>query len=170
VQVSLISTCVHAQGIHLCLRLNPGVVGYMSNLSPDCQCYLRGAAREQDRSKEYRNFLLSQAHEDAKTAKEKRQAADRCKKRVHDRAVKLNAFKPILNLKRLKEMTVAGDKAARIKEQLSWHKRIGGDINIPCGFHSFRKAKAWVAMVKAVQRHLHGVSHQKLEGVCISST
>jgi hypothetical protein len=158
---------VQTQSIHPSPRLNPGVIGYMSDLSPDCRCYLRGAARKQDQSTEHRDFLLSQAHEDATIAKEKRGAADRRKKRVHDRAVKLNAFKPILSLKRLKEMPVAGDKAIRIKEQLSWHKRIGGDVNIPRGFHSFRKTKAWVAMVKAVQRHLHGVSHQKLEGACI---
>jgi hypothetical protein len=161
---------VQTQSIHLSPRLNPGVTDYMSDLSPDCRCYLRGAAREQDQSKEYQGFLLSQAHEDAKTAKEKRGAADRCKKRTHDRAVRLNAFQPILSLKKLKKMTVGGDKAARIKEQLSWHKRIGGDVNIPSGFHSFRKVKAWVAMVKAVQRHLHGVSHQKLKGARIRFT
>lgn len=142
----------------------------MSNLSPECRCYLRGAAREQDQSKAYQGFLLSQAHEDAKTAKANRAAADRRKKRVHDRMVKLDAFEPILSLKTLKKMTVDGDRADRIKEQLSWHKRIGGDVNIPAGFHAFRKAKAWVAMVRAVQRHLRGVAHQKLKGTCIEDT
>ena len=76
-------------------RLNPGTVDYMANLSPDCRRYLRGAARERDQSKEYQGFLLSQAHEDAKTAKDKRAAADRRKKRVDDRMVKLNAFEQI---------------------------------------------------------------------------
>lgn len=75
---------------------------------------------------------------------------------------KLNAFNPILSLKTLKKLTVDGDRVGRIKEQLSWHKRIGGDVNIPRGFHAFRKAKAWVVMVKAVQRHQHGVAHRKL--------
>jgi hypothetical protein len=145
-------------------RLNPGTVDYMANLSPDCRRYLRGAARDRDRSKEYQGFLLSQAHEDAKTAKDKRAAADRRKKRVDDRMVKLNAFEPILNLKRLMKMTVDGDRADRIKGQLSWHKSIGGDVNIPHGFHAFRKAKAWVAMVNAVRRHLRGVAHRKLKG------
>ena len=153
--------------IHQCPRLNPGVVDFMSNLSPQCRGYLRGAAREQDQSKAYQGFLLSQAHEDAKTAKGKRAAANKRKERVHKRMVKLNEFEPILSLKTLKKMTVDGDKAARIKEQLSWHKRIGGDVNVPAGFHAFRKAKAWVAMVKAVQRHLHGTAHQKLKGICI---
>jgi hypothetical protein len=78
--------------------------------------------------------------------------------------VKLNAFEPILNLKRLMKMTVDGDRADRIKGQLSWHKSIGGDVNIPHGFHAFRKAKAWVAMVNAVRRHLRGVAHRKLKG------
>lgn len=73
-----------ARSIHQSLRLNPGVVDYMSDLSPECRRYLRGMAREQDQSKAYRGFLLSQAHEDAKTAKEKRAAADVRKKRVDD--------------------------------------------------------------------------------------
>ena len=49
----------------------------MSNLPPEGRRYLRGAAQEQDQSKAHRGFLLSQAHEDAKTSKEKRAAADR---------------------------------------------------------------------------------------------
>jgi len=139
----------------------------MSTLSPVCRRYLRGAAQEQDQSKTYQGFLLSQAHEDARTAKEKRAAADRCKERVHERTVKLNAFEPILSLKKLKKMTVDGDNVARIKQQISWHKRIGGDLNIPPRFHGFRKAKAWVAMVWAVQRHQRGVVQRKLKGVYI---
>jgi len=142
----------------------------MSKLPPECRRYLRGAAREQDKSKAYQGFLLAQAHEDAKTAKEKRAAVDKRKDRVEKRMAKLNAFKPILNLKMLEEMTVSGDKVDRIKEQLSWHKRIGRDVNIPAGFHAFRKAKAWVAMIQAVQRHLHGVAHQKIKGTGIQST
>lgn len=136
----------------------------MLDLSPDCQRYLQGAAWEQDESMEYQSFLLSQAREDIKTARNKRAAADRGKKRVHKQMIKLNKFEPILSLMWLKKMTVKADKVDRIKEQLFWHKRIGGDINIPAGFHSLHKAKAWVVMVRAVQRHLHGVAHQKLKG------
>jgi hypothetical protein len=62
-------------------------------------------------------------------------------------------------------MSVDGDRSERIKQQLSWHKQIGQDVNIPAGFHAFRKAKAWVTMVKAVRRHQHGISHQKLPGM-----
>jgi hypothetical protein len=166
VQVSIVSTYLQPQVIHRGLRLNPGVVDYMENLSPKCRRYLRGAARKQDQNKEHRGFLLSQAHEDTKTAKEKRAAATMRKKRVDERLAKLNRFKPILSLKKLKEMTVDGDRADRIKEQLSWHRRIDGDVNIPTRFHEFRKAKAWVAMIQAVQRHLDGVAHQKLKGTC----
>ena len=156
--------------VHCNQRLNPGVVNYTSNLSPGCRCYLRGAAREQDQKKTYQCFLLSQAHEDIETAKEKRAAADRRKKRVRDQMDKLDAFTPILSLKRLKKMTADNDKAGRIKNQLTWHKRVGKDVNIPAGFHAFRKAKAWVAMVKAVERHLHGVAHRKLKGMHIKYT
>ena len=138
----------------------------MSKLPPDCRRYLRGAAREQDQSKAHRGFLLSQADEDAKTAKEKRAAADRRKERVAKRMAKLDKFKPILSLKKLKKMTVGKDTVARIKEQLSWHKRVGGDVNIPAGFHSFRKAKAWVAMIQAVRRHQCGLVRDKLKGTC----
>jgi hypothetical protein len=145
--------CTCTQMIYQSPRLNPGTVDCMANLSPDFRRYLRGTARERDRSKEYQGFLLSQVHEDAKTAKGKRAAADRRKKRVDDRMVKLNAFEPILNLKRLMKMTVDGDRADQIKGQLSWHKSIGGDVNIPHGFH---------AMVNAVRRHLRGVAHRKL--------
>ena len=60
---------------------------------------------------------------------------------------KVNKFKPILSLKKLKKMTVDGDRADRIKRQLSWHKQIGKDVNIPTGFYSFHKVKAWVAMI-----------------------
>ena len=65
-------------------------------------------------------------------------------------------------------MMVDGDKVVRIKDQLSWHRHIGGDVNIPKGFHGFRKAVAWVAMIQAVQRHALGIADQKLKGVHIS--
>ena len=119
-------------------------------------------ARDQDESKAYRGFLLSQAEEDAKTAKEKRAKAEKRKQNVADRAAKLNAFKPILSLKKLKAMKVGGDRADRIKDQLTWHKKIGGDASIPKNFHKFRKGKAWVVMIKAVERHLRGVAHLKV--------
>lgn len=141
---------------------------YTSNLSPESRCYLRGTARKQDQNKTYQKFLLSQADEDVKTAKEKRTAADKRKKRAQDRMDRLKNFKPILSLEMLKKMTMDKDNAERIKEQLSWHKRVGEDVNIPAGFHSFRKAKAWVAMVKAVRRHLDGVAHEKLKGSYLS--
>jgi hypothetical protein len=82
----------------------------------------------------------------------------------------LNAFTPILSLKTLKEMTVDGDKVKRIKEQLSWHKQVDKDVNIPAGFSAFRKAKAWVAMVRAVQRHANGTTHKKLKGMYTKHT
>lgn len=137
----------------------------MSKLCPEGRRYLRVTAREQDQSKAYQGFLLSQAREDVKTAKEKRAAADSRKKRTDGRMAKLNKFKPILSLKKLKKMTVDGDRVMRIKDQLSWHRHIARDVNIPKGFHGFRKAIAWVAMIQAVRRHLRGVAHQKLEGV-----
>lgn len=142
----------------------------MSKLSPECRQYLRGAAREQDQSKAHQGFLLSQADEDAKNAKEKRAAGDRRKERVAKRMAKLDIFEPILSLEKLKKMTVDKDTVARIKEQLSWHKRVGKDVNIPKGFHSFRKTKAWVAMIQAVRRHQCGTAKQKLKGTCIHYT
>ena len=90
-----------------------------------------------------------------------------CKKQVDEQMEKLNKFKPILSLKKLKEMTVDGDRVTRIKEQLSWHRRIGGDVNIPTGFHNFCETKTWVAMIQAVQRHLCGEAHRKLKGICV---
>lgn len=139
----------------------------MSKLSPTDRRNLRGMAREQDQSKGYQNFLLLQAQEDAKNAKEKRAVADRRKERANDRMDKLNKFEPILSLTQLKKMTANGDKATRIKDQLSWHRHVGGDVNIPKGFHAFRKAIAWAAMIRAVQRHARGVADQKLEGMYI---
>lgn len=136
----------------------------MSNISPEGRRYLRGAAQKQDQSKAHRGFLLSQAHEDAKTSKEKRAAANRRKERVENRLKKLKSFQPILSLRKLRKETANGITLKEIKEQLSWHKRIGGDVNIPAGFHSFRKAKAWVAMVRAVWRHVNGVAREKLQG------
>ena len=141
----------------------------MSKLSPADKRNLRGMAREQDQSKAHQRFLLSQAQEDVKTAKEKRAAVDRRKKRADDQMDKLNKFEPILSLKRLKKMTVDGDKVTRIKGQLSWHRHVGGDINIPKGFHGFCKVVAWVAMVRAVERHAHGVADQKLKGMYMLS-
>lgn len=146
-------------------RLNSGVVDYTSDLSPECHHYLQGAAWEQDQNKTYQSFLLLQASEDAKTAKEKRVAANKCKKRLQDRMDKLDKFELILSLEQLKEMTVDHDKVGRIKDQLSWHRKISGDVNIPTGFHAFCKAKAWAAMIKAVQRHRQGVAHRKLKGM-----
>ena len=159
--------CVRNRCAHWSLRLTPGTVDYMSNLSTNSRHFLRAAARKQDQSKAQRLFLVSQAREDAKTAKEKRAAAEKRKKRAADRIAMLNKFKPILSLKKLKSMTIGGDKGPRIVKQLTWHWRIGGDVNIPKGFHSFHKAKAWAIMVQAVWRHLHGVAKQKIEGTCM---
>lgn len=80
---------------------------------------------------------------------------------------KLESFQPILSLRKLREKTVDGITLKEIKEQLSWHKRIGGDVNIPPRFHSLRKVRAWVAMVRAVWRHVNGVVGEKHQGICM---
>ena len=105
--------CVRNRCAHWSLRLNPGTVDYMSNLSTNSRHFLRAAARKQDQSKAQRLFLVSQAREDAKTAKtakEKHAAAEKCKKQAADQIEMLNEFKPILSLKKLKSMTIDGDK------------------------------------------------------------
>lgn len=136
----------------------------MSDLSPECRRYLRGTAREQDESKAYQSFFLTQAEEDVKVAKQKQTAADRRREKAKKSLATLNKFDPILSLKKLKKLTIDGVNARLINKQLRWHKRIGGDVNIPNGYSTFRKAKAWVAMVKAVQRYKRGISRRKLEG------
>lgn len=120
--------------------------------------HLRKIARQRDASQAHGRFRLAQAEADISEAKERREAAEKAKGKAVERRVSLEAFEPVLDLKRLQETGSSGDTAKRIQRQIMWHRRIGRDVNIPTGVHKMKKAEAWVVMVLAVRRHLSGTS------------
>lgn len=91
-------------------------------------------------------------------AKERREAAEKAKGKAAERLALLEALNPVLNLRRLQETGSGGWTAKKIQEQIRWHRRIGGDTNLPTGVSKMKKAEAWVVMVRAVRRHLSGTS------------
>ena len=86
--------------------------------------------------------------------KERRAAAKKAKGKAAEQQASLEVFKPILDLGQLQETGSSGDTTKRIQRQVMWHRRVGGDVDIPPGVHKMKKAEAWVVMIKAVERHL----------------
>ena len=130
-------------------------------MSPEGRRHIRKVAREQDASQSHAKFRLEQADADIADAKERRAAADKAKMKAAKRQASLEAFEPILDLKRLQTAGFGEDTAKRIQRQVMWHRRIGEDVNIPPGVHKMKKPEAWAVMVQAVQRHLSGTSAEK---------
>jgi hypothetical protein len=130
-------------------------------MSPEGRRHLRKVARERDASQAHAKFRLAQAEVDITEAKERRAAAEKSKEKAAKRQAFLEAFEPILDLGLLQKTGSGGDTAQRIQKQVMWHRRIGGDVNIPTGVHKMKKAEAWVVMVQAVRRHLSGTSAEK---------
>ena len=133
----------------------------MSQMSPESRQHLRKVAREEDASQSQAKFRLEQADADILEAKEKRVAAEKSKEKTAERRASLKKFKPVLDIKLLRETGSGGDTAKRIQRQVMWHRRIGDDVSIPPGVHKMKKAEAWVVMVWAVRRHLSGTSKEK---------
>lgn len=130
-------------------------------MSPEGRQHLRKVARERDASQAHAKFRLAQAEADIINAKERRAAAEKSKGKAMERRTFLEAFKPVLDLGQLQKTGSGGDTAKRIQNQVMWHRRVGGDVNIPAGVHKMKKAEAWVVMVQAVRRHLSGTSAEK---------
>jgi len=75
----------------------------------------------------------------------------------------LEAFKPILDLGELLKYGVCDrDTAKRIQKQVVWHRRIGGDVDIPPYVSKRKKTEAWAAMVDVVRRHSSRMSAVKM--------
>jgi hypothetical protein len=149
------------QHIDFVSRLNPDAIERMSQMSPEGHQHLRKVARQRDASQAHARFRLAQAEADTAEAKERCEAAKKAKGKAVERQAFLEAFKPILDLNRLQKSGSGGDTAKRIQTQIMWHRRIGGDVNIPTGVHKMKKTEAWVIMVQAVRRHLSGTSANK---------
>jgi len=119
--------------------------------------HLRKVARERDTGQAHAKFRLAQADADMAEAKEQREAADKTKEKATKRQELLEKFEPTLDLKRL-ETGSGGYTVKQIREQITWHRKIGQDIHIPTGVHKMKKAEVWVVMVRAVRRHLRKTS------------
>ena len=139
-------------------RLNPDAIERMRQMSSNARKHLRKVGRDRDGNHSDAKFRLEQAEVDLKEAKEKREAADRAKKKATERQVDLKAFKPILDLKRLQELGLKGCNAKDIQKQIRWHRNIGKDAHIPPHVSKMKKPDAWPVMIRAVRRHLRGMA------------
>jgi len=138
-------------------------------MDPGRRAHLRKAARVRDESQQDKRFRLALSQADADKAEANRKA-DRVKEqKAAEKRDKLQAFKPVLDLMKLEEMTVNGDLASRIRQQLIWHRDIGNDTNLK-GIHKMNKEEAWANMICAVQRHHDGVSSMTGTEILYSST
>jgi hypothetical protein len=133
----------------------------MAQMSPEARQHLRKVARQRDSSQADVKFRLAQAEADISEGIERHNAAEKAKAKAVARQEELEAFKPALNLKELREAGPGGFNVKDIKKQLSWHRNIGNDAHIPTGFHALRKELAWHVMVRAVRRHLKGTLADK---------
>jgi len=84
-------------------------------------------------------FRLAQAEADITEAKERREAAEKAKGKAVEWQAFLEVFKPVLDLERLQKVGPDEDTVKRIQTQIMWHRRIGGDVNIPAGVHKMKK-------------------------------
>ena len=118
-------------------------------------------AREQDTSQAHAKFHLAQAEVDIDKAKGRRAAVDKSKAKAAERQAMLEELEPVLSLKHLQDEGSDSYTVKWIQLQIAWHQTIGQDVHIPIGIHKKKKAEAWVVMVWAVRRHLHGTSTAK---------
>lgn len=132
------------------MRLNPDVYGYMKDMPDNRRCHLRGAARKVDQSHCFSNFREEYANANDADMARKQAAANQKKKNADEQLKKLQAFQPILDLEK---MTIEDARVETMKTQLRWHRAIGGDSEIPTGFHNFKKEKLWDTVNEAVKRH-----------------
>ena len=130
----------------------------MKQMSCDAHKHLRKVGRDHNRNQFDAKFRLRQAEVDLETAKEKHEAADRVKKKATKCQADLEAFKPILDLKRLQELGLKGHNAKDIQKQIRWHWNIGEDAHIPTHASKMKKVDAWPVMIQAVRRHLRGTA------------
>jgi hypothetical protein len=130
----------------------------MSQMSPGARRHLRKVGRERDSGQTHATFHLAQAEEDITEAKENSEAAIKAKEKAAERQALLEAFNPTLNLKQLQETGSKGYTAKQIQQQIRWHRSIGKDAHLPTGVGKFKKAAAWIVMVRAVRRHLRRTS------------
>lgn len=121
----------------------------MKNMSSERRFHLRGAARKVDQSHTFRNFREEYADANAVNAVQKQAATDQKKQKAVVRLAKLQAFKPVLDLTGRR---IEDDRVDRMKEQLRWHREIGGDKDIP-PYSNLKKPALWDAMNRAVQRY-----------------
>jgi multidrug resistance efflux pump len=122
--------------------------------------HLRKVARTRDESHQDKKFRVALSQADADKVEANRKADQVKEQKASERREILQAFKPILSLPELKKMTVDGDRASRIRQQLIWHRDIGNDVNLK-GIHKMNKEVAWANMVCAVRRHCNGTSSMK---------
>lgn len=122
----------------------------MEEMSDDRRRHLRGAARKVDESHAFSNFRDEYANANNADMARKQAAAEQKMKNADERLRKLREFEPILNLE---GKVIEDDRVERMKTQLRWHREIGGDREIPTGFHSFKKEKLWDTVNQAVKRH-----------------
>lgn len=125
-------------------------------MDSDGRRHLRKAARTRDESHQDRKFREALAQADADKAEANRKADQVKAQKAAKREETLKEFKPILSLSKLKEMTVEDDRLTRIRQQLTWHRDIGKDVNLK-GIHKMKKEEAWTNMIHAVQRHCKGI-------------
>lgn len=130
----------------------------MSEMSSEGHRHIRKVARQRDESQAHSKFRLAQAEADIADAKERREAAEKSKGKAAARQASLEALEPVLDFEQLRKTGSGGFTGKQIQAQIMWHRRIGGDVNIPARVHNMKKGEAWVAMVRAVRRHLSGTS------------
>jgi len=134
----------------------------MSQMSLEGRQHLRMVARERDEGQADAKFRLAQAEADIMEAKERRGAAEKAKVKAAKQQADLEAFEPDLDLKKLQRTgPTKAITVKQIQDQIKWHRRIGGDVNIPKNVDRRKKEGAWAIMVQAVQRHLSGTSAEK---------
>ena len=153
------------------LQLKARVVGEMNgtdlwmseNLDEDTKIgqFIRTETRRLDASKRHQEQNAKGIEAKIQWSKEKRERKKRREQEVQEKKAELERlladFKPVLDLIFLREMGQKGDTISRMKLQLSWHREVGKDSQVP---EHLSKLKLWTdvrgKLVEAVERHLKG--------------
>ena len=149
-------------------RLNPGVEKYLREMDAGGRAHLRKAARVRDESRQDKAFRVVLSQADADKAEANRKADQVKEQNAAEKRRILEAFKPTLSLTELVKKTIDGFGAPAIREQLKWHRDIGGNPNLK-GLSHMTKQVAWDNLLRAVQRHHEGISPAGGMEHCIAS-
>ena len=125
-------------------------------LSIELRQFARGEARRIDASKARKIQRQKLATANIEVSKQRQKKQEASQQLAAERLERLKASNPILDLEKLQGTLYNDLRVDRLREQLRWHRQIGGDEEIPKAISGLKKADLLKEVLAAVERRTRG--------------